>query len=62
MVFSFKLADSTIATIVYDVCEAIWQELLNVHMPPVDKSVLKAAAENFIQRWEFEHYLIVLDA
>lgn len=53
MAFSFKMANNTIAGIVYKTCGAIWDSLLSQHMPDIDKDTLQNAATEFMDKWGF---------
>lgn len=53
MAFSFKMANNTIAGIVYETCGAIWDSLLSQHMPDIDKDTLQNAATEFMDKWGF---------
>ena len=56
---SFRLGRSTVPYIVIEVCNAIWQGLVNDYVKfQALSSEWRAVAEGFFQRWNFPHCAI----
>jgi len=51
--FSARIAHSTIAEIVYETCDAIWNRLVKRHMTFVTENMLQEIADEFETQWNF---------
>ena len=52
--FSYRVGASTIAVIVPEVCQAVWEAMRNMYMPmPSNAAEWKEIAENFKLNWQF---------
>uniref|UniRef100_A0A3B3T7M1 DDE Tnp4 domain-containing protein n=1 Tax=Paramormyrops kingsleyae TaxID=1676925 RepID=A0A3B3T7M1_9TELE len=51
--FSYCMGHSTVAGIIKDVCEAIWDNLVEEYMPPPDREHWQEFAADFQQLWNF---------
>lgn len=60
--FNFRVGETTVSNIVAEVCEALWEKLSPIYMPPVlETSDWELVAANFEQRWNFPHCLGSID-
>lgn len=55
------MGKTTIGNIVYATCEAIWQELVNSHMPHPTREDLKKIADEYYRLWQFPMCLGAID-
>lgn len=55
------MGKTTIADIVYTTCSAIWEELVNVHMPHPTQDVLKNIASDYYEQWQFPMCIGAID-
>lgn len=61
LAFSFRISKSSVASIVIEVCKAIWNSLQKNHMPiPTPKS-FKNIAKEFYNKWNFPNCVGSLD-
>ncbi|XP_025420921.1 uncharacterized protein LOC112691024 [Sipha flava] len=61
LAFSFRISKSAIATIVSEVCKAIWTTLLSKHMPEPTEDNFKKIAQGFWDRRQFPNCLGSID-
>lgn len=61
LAFSFRMGKSTVAGIVKETVEAIWDELYPIHMPMPTSESLKKIAEKFYEIWSFPNVIGCLD-
>uniref|UniRef100_A0A182PVT2 DDE Tnp4 domain-containing protein n=1 Tax=Anopheles epiroticus TaxID=199890 RepID=A0A182PVT2_9DIPT len=58
---SFRISHQTIASIVYETCEAIWKALQPIHLPvPTTESLLELVQE-FEMKWNFPNCIGAID-
>lgn len=55
------MGTSTVAAIVSETVDALWEELQGVHMPAPSTEMFKAIAEEFYDIWQFPHCIGALD-
>lgn len=58
---SYRLGRSTVAKIIYQILEAIWKNLAQIHMPQATCDKLKSVANLFFSRWQFPNCLGAID-
>lgn len=59
--FSFRMSHATVRNIVYEVCNAIWEEFNAQHMPfPTSESHI-TVADNFFKKWNFPNCMGCID-
>lgn len=61
LAFSFRMGASTVAKIVYHTCEAIWMQLVRVHMPQPTSEQLKRVADDYYIKWQFPNCIGAID-
>lgn len=61
LAYSFRIGKSTIATIVGDTCQAIWNCLQNIHIPLPTSDMFKKIAQDFYTKWGFPHCIGSMD-
>ncbi|XP_076301938.1 uncharacterized protein LOC143220086 [Lasioglossum baleicum] len=61
MAFSFRMGDCTIAKIVYEACEAIWETLKEIHMPVPSTDDLYRISLEYEQQWGFPNCVGSID-
>lgn len=61
MASTFRMADSTISYIVYEVCQAIWDKLVEKHMPEPTTEHLLKTAQGFWDKVGFPHCIGAID-
>ncbi|XP_056090774.1 uncharacterized protein LOC130070418 [Rhinichthys klamathensis goyatoka] len=59
--FSYRVGHSTVAGIVKDVCEAIWDNLVEEYMPPPYRERWREIAADFQQMWNFPNCVGAVD-
>lgn len=59
--FSYRVGHSTVAGIIKDVCEAIWDNLVEEYMPPPDGERWQEIAADFQQLWNFPNCVGAVD-
>lgn len=59
--FSFRVGVTTVSNIIGEVCQAIWDCLMEEFMPVPTKQDWSAIAEGFLQRWNFPNCLGSID-
>lgn len=57
----FRVGKSTVCEIVRDVCMKLWEALMPVYLPPLDKRLMKSIATEFEDRWNFPNCIGSLD-
>lgn len=55
------MSHSTIRNIVYEVCQAIWEEFNTEHMPFPTSEMHKIVAEDFFKKWNFPQCIGCID-
>lgn len=58
---SFRLGFSTVASIVEEVCEAIWHKLQPIYIPQPTMEVWEKSIKGFQDLWQFPNYLGSID-
>lgn len=58
---TYRLGRSTVAKVIYKTLEAIWKNLVQIHMPQPTCDKLKRNAELFFSRWQFPNCLGAID-
>uniref|UniRef100_A0A182NT37 Transposase Helix-turn-helix domain-containing protein n=1 Tax=Anopheles dirus TaxID=7168 RepID=A0A182NT37_9DIPT len=53
LAYSFRISNQTVAVIIYQTCEAIWDTLKNIHMPSPTVQRFKQTAEEFERQCGF---------
>lgn len=61
LAYSFRIGKSTIATIVGETCEAIWECLQKIHIPTPSSGLFKKIAQEFHTKWGFPHCIGSID-
>uniref|UniRef100_A0A673IN56 Zgc:194221 n=1 Tax=Sinocyclocheilus rhinocerous TaxID=307959 RepID=A0A673IN56_9TELE len=59
--FSYRVGHSTVAGIIKDVCEAIWDNLVEEYMPPPNRERWREIAADFQQMWNFPNCVGAVD-
>ena len=57
----FRRGESTVAQLVYDVCEAIWEVMCPIYMAPPTENDWRQIEHQFSTRWNFPKCIGVLD-
>ena len=57
----FRRGTSTVASAVYEVCDAIWQVLQPIYMKELDEDDWKQIEHRFSTRWNFPNCVGALD-
>lgn len=58
---SYRLGETTVRDIVYQVCEAIWNVLYPIFLPVPNKEKWKHVAEEFENKWNYPNCIGALD-
>ncbi|XP_069690386.1 uncharacterized protein [Periplaneta americana] len=58
---SYRIGESTVAVIVKEVCEALWQKLQLVYLPKPNKKIWLEKAEEFMELWQFPYCIGNID-
>lgn len=61
LAFSFRMAHTTIRKAIYEVCQAIWEELNQEHMPYPTTERHLSIANDFFLKWNFPNCLGCID-
>lgn len=61
LAFSFRLGVSTVAGIVKETCEAIWQVFLATHLPIPTEEILRRSASDYWEKWNLPHCVGSID-
>ncbi|CAH1993856.1 unnamed protein product [Acanthoscelides obtectus] len=61
LAFSFRMAHTTIRKIVYEVCQAIWEEMNQEHMPYPTVERHLSIANDFFLKWNFPNCIGCID-
>jgi len=56
LAFSYWISHNTIAGIIYDTCNAIWECLVEKHRPFPTAELLEKSAKDYKQLWNFLNY------
>ena len=59
--FSFRIGVSTVATIVEETCDALWNNLVDEYMPVPTEDSWQGIAGRFQQTWNFPNCIGALD-
>lgn len=59
--FSFRMAHNTIASLVYETCQAIWDEFNTDHMPFPTEEMFLTISEEFFTEWNFPNCIGCID-
>lgn len=61
LAFSFRLGATTVGNIIYTTCEAIWDQLVHIHMPQPTMEHLKKIANDYSEKWQFPNCIGSID-
>ena len=61
LAYCFRVHHTTINLLVYDTCQAIWDELCEKHMPNPTKEQLSLVAEDYYKMWQFPNCIGAID-
>ena len=62
MSFSYRIAKSTVSTIIRDTCNAIWEALQGTYLKaPKSQAEWKEIAKQFMDVWNFPHTVGAID-
>ncbi|CAH1982438.1 unnamed protein product [Acanthoscelides obtectus] len=61
MAFSYRIAHNTIAGIIYETCDAIWECFTEKHMPFPTADLLEKSAKDYEQLWNFPNCVASID-
>lgn len=61
LAFSFKMSHTTVRSIVYEVCDAIWEEFHAQHMPYPTSAMHETVAKDFFTKWNFPNCIGCID-
>jgi len=61
LAFSYRISHNTIAGIIYDTCDAIWECLVEKHMPFPIAELLEKSANDYEQLWNFPNCVASVD-
>lgn len=61
LAFSARIAHNTIADIVYETCDAIWDKLVSRHMPILTTDMLRETSQEFENIWNFPNCVGAID-
>ncbi|XP_045509279.1 uncharacterized protein LOC123704830 [Colias croceus] len=61
LAFSFRLGATTVGNIIYTTCEAIWDQLVHIHMPQPTMEHLKKIANDYYEKWQFPNCIGSID-
>lgn len=61
LAFSFRISKSSVASIVIEVCQAIWNSLQKNHMPVPNSENFQNIAKDFFDKWDFPNCLGSID-
>jgi hypothetical protein len=59
--FSYRVGHSTVVGIIKDVCEAIWDNLVEEYMPPPNRERWREIAADFQRMWNFPNCVGAVD-
>ena len=59
--YSFRMGTSTVATIVNEVCDSIWQNLQPTQMPILNSEICEDSANDFCEKWNFPNCFACID-
>lgn len=61
LAYSFRIGKSTVATIVGETCQAIWNSLKSIHIPIPTSELFKKVALEFYKKWGFPNCIGSID-
>ncbi|XP_067000348.1 uncharacterized protein [Anabrus simplex] len=61
LAFSYRLGETSVRRIVYDVCDAVWTKLVPIFMPQPDKEIWERNELEFRERWNFPNCVGAMD-
>lgn len=61
LAFSYRIAHNTIAGITYNTCDAIWECLVEKHMPFPSAELLEKSGKDYEQLWNFPNCVASID-
>ena len=61
LAYTFRMGASTVASIVAETCEALWDVLQPVHMPTPDENSCRKVEEGFRTKWNFPNCFGCID-
>ena len=61
LAFSYRISQNTIAGIIYDTWDAIWECLVEKHMPFSTAELLEKSAKDYEQSWNFPNCVASID-
>ena len=59
--WSYRVGVATVATIIREVCEAIWNQLRPIHLPQPTQEIWRQIECGFRERWQFPNCIGALD-
>lgn len=59
---NYRLGKSTVATIIPEVCDTIWQKLQPQYMPIPNEDAWTKIADGFQERWQFPNCIGALES
>nr|XP_029717129.1 protein ANTAGONIST OF LIKE HETEROCHROMATIN PROTEIN 1-like [Aedes albopictus] len=59
--FSFRMGRATVAAIVRETCQVLWEVLQPIYMPPPTEQMFRTVAEGFWTRWNFPNCVGAID-
>lgn len=57
----FRIGKSTAYAIIPETCQAIWEALQPIFLPPMDQSLWKKVSDGFFDKWQFPNCLGAID-
>ncbi|CAH1966693.1 unnamed protein product [Acanthoscelides obtectus] len=61
LAFSYRIAHNTIAGIIYETCDVIWECFSEKHMPFPTAELLEKSAKDYEQLWNFPNCVASID-
>ena len=60
LAFSYRISQNAIAGIIYDTCDAIWECLVEKHMPFPTAELLEKSVNDYQQLWNFPNCVAII--
>lgn len=61
LAYSFRISKSAVAAIVIETCRAIWENLVEMHMPQPTEAEFKKISDTFWNKWQFPNCIGCVD-
>lgn len=61
LAYSFRISKSAVAAIVIETCRAIWNKLVDTHMPEPTEADFKKTSDDFWNKWQFPNCIGCVD-